>query len=152
MKVKWKNVSAIVGSQPVDIMSSSGIAIKMMQVRGKSGYSFFFSGDITTNIQDKEEAKAAGLVLAEALLEIRQTLTAPSIAGIIFSSIRGNKLDSLRGKKEHKNGLRLVKKAIKKYYPNSLFDMLSYFWYLSRYRKQKELVNVTTILTKTGDK
>lgn len=70
-------------------------------------------------MKDKKEAKAPK----------------PSISRMVFKLITIGKLDTKEGKDE---ALKVIS-AVKKQFHRTKFDMTQYFWYLSRYRRQKGL-------------
>lgn len=137
MKLKWRRGYNVKGRSSLSMTVSPKIEIGLSQINKTGECLLFFTGEITSGLRDKDRAKAAGVALAAALLSISRTLTSPSIAGLIFGTIIKNKLWTLEDTEAHKDGVKLVRKAIKKYYPNSRFDKSLYFWYLSRYRRQK---------------
>lgn len=59
----------------------------------------------------------------------------PSIARAVMGMIKGGHLDTKEGKDE---ALKVVNK-VKGQFNKSKFGLTHYFWYLSRYRRQKEL-------------
>lgn len=59
----------------------------------------------------------------------------PSIARTVMGLIHDGRLDTKEGKDE---ALKVVN-AVKKQFPKSKFGLTHYFWYLSRFRRQKDL-------------
>lgn len=71
----------------------------------------------------------------------------PGIARIVMGMIHDNKLDKHKGEKIIRNDYKKVFLTIKEHHPAARFRLSHYFWYLSRFRRQKEF-DIRTVLDK----
>lgn len=143
MKPTWTSGQFNGPSSHLTLAPGLVISVLYPVISGEKGYKVrFANASLKNRIEDENEAKKAGLGLAARVLkQAQQTLDAlrPSISRIIFHEISKKGLTQIKGKNRHIQALKLVNQALKREYPDADLDLPGYFWYISRYRRQKKV-------------